>query len=411
MNVLMICHDHPDITDGGTEHLAYDLCRILDAQPGVSATFLAVSTALSHPDAVPGELHRLGQDYLLRTGSYDMFAMRRTDGSAWIRSIETVLEQVEPEVVHLHGLDRIGAEIIAVLRRLRPDLKLVLTLHDYQLICAREGLLLLPDGGLCTRPGADNCRRCLPDLSAGAHALRKARLIALLHQIDHFIAPSEDLRDRFVAWGLPAQRIEIIPNAVPAMAPVAAPKRARPNRFAFFGNLATHKGIQVLLSAAGQLAQEGADLRVSLYGHRNHPTPDQEARFADQLEKAAPLAQYLGPYDRTEVQTLMAGTDWVVIPSLWFENAPLVLLEARRAGRPVICTPLGGMPELVRDGVDGVHVPRGDAATLAEVMQSLAEDSALWARLAGNVRPPPRLKTSARQHLSLYATSDETLPA
>ncbi|HCQ66746.1 MAG TPA: glycosyl transferase, partial [Rhodobacteraceae bacterium] len=71
MRVLTICHDHPHITNGGTEHLAYDLSRALDRLPGVSARFLAASTALSHPDVPAGTLHALGGDLLLRTGRYD----------------------------------------------------------------------------------------------------------------------------------------------------------------------------------------------------------------------------------------------------------------------------------------------------------------------------------------------------
>jgi len=411
MKLLVICHDHPGITDGGTEHAALDLCRTLDSHSGLSAQFLAVSTALSHPDIPAGALHRMGPDLLLRSGSYDMFSMRRQDGTAWVASVERVLALTEPDIVHLHGLDRIGAEIVPLLRRKRPSARLVLTLHDFQLICPNQGLLLRKDGGLCTRPDPDACRRCFPDISVGAHALRKARLLAILDQIDAFIAPSRDLYDRFVDWGLPRERISLIPNGVPEMNPQITPRRDRPNRFAYFGNLADHKGVPVLLAAAARLVRQGADLRLSLYGRHNHPTEQTRRAFSEQLSAAAPIAQHVGPYDRAEVHALMAQTDWVVLPSLWFENAPLVLLEAQRAGRPVICTALGGMRELVRDGIDGVLVARGDPAALAETMAALASDPDFWERLASNVRPPPGLGRTARLHLNLYSDLHESAPA
>jgi glycosyltransferase involved in cell wall biosynthesis len=411
MKLLVICHDHPHLTDGGTEHAAHDLCRTLADMPGIEARFLAVSTSLSHPQQAPGTLHRMDGDDLLRTGRYDMFSMRRRDGTDWTASVAEVLDRTEPDVVHLHGLDRIGADIIPLLRRLRPSVRIVLTLHDFQLICANQGLLLRRDGSLCERPSPDACQGCFPEIAAASHALRKARLLGLLHEVDAFIAPSRDLRDRFIAWGLPVDRLSIIPNAVPERTLVLTAPRARPDRFAYFGSLAEHKGVGVLLQAAARLARQQAELRLSLYGRLHHPAPEARDAFREGLSQAGPIAQYVGPYNRDEVHDLMAQTDWVLLPSLWFENAPLVLLEAQRAGRPVICTALGGMQELVRDGVDGVFVPRGDPAALAETMQALAGNPEIHARLAGNLRPPPTLADSADRHLRLYQSLLESLAA
>lgn len=411
MKILTICHDHPLITDGGTEHLAYDLSRALNARPGVSARFLAASTALSHPDVPAGTLHALGEDMLLRVGRYDLFSMRRQDGLEWIDAVEKAVKTTGPDIIHLHGLDRLGAEIVPLLRRLSPDAGLVLTLHDFQLICPDRGLLLRRGGGLCTRQAPDACRQCLPDISTGAHALRKARLLAVLDQVDLFIAPSEDMRRRFMDWGLPGARIAVVRNAVPGFERPATEPRPRPDRFAYFGSFAAHKGVEVLLKAAERLGRAGGDYRVSLYGRHHHPDAETERAFGEALAAAAPVAQHVGPYDRTEVFNLMAGNDWIVLPSLWFENAPLVLLEARRAGRPVICTGLGGMRELVRDGVDGVLVPRGDPAALAEAMATLAEDPDRWAELAGNIRQPPDPAESARQHLEHFAQARKSVPA
>jgi len=98
----------------------------------------------------------------------------------------------------------------------------------------------------------------------------------------------------------------------------------------------------------------------------------------------------------------MAAADWVVVPSVWFENAPLVILEAFRHRRPVICGGIGGMAELVTDGVDGLHAPVGDPAGLAAVLRRAAEEPGLWDRLVAGIRPPPDLDDVARRHLALY---------
>jgi len=78
------------------------------------------------------------------------------------------------------------------------------------------------------------------------------------------------------------------------------------------------------------------------------------------------------------------------------------VLEARRAGLPVICTPVGGLPDLVRDGVSGLHVPRGDAGTLADTMAASADDPELWQRLAGHLPGARTIDACATDHLALF---------
>lgn len=408
MNILVVCHDHPHYTAGGTEILSHDLCASYRAC-GANATFLAATTSLNRPEMPPGTLGRIGDDYLLRTGRYDMFSMARLDGTAWVKSIEEVVRKTGPDVVHLHGLDRLGADLVTLLRRIRPDISIVLTLHDYQLICPNEGLLLTrPEAALCHKPSSEACHRCFGEISIGQHGLRKAHLLAVLRMVDAFVAPSEDLKARFVSWGLESERIHLVRNGVPDLDQIPSrtvDKIEKPrNRFAFFGQFAPHKGIYTLLDAAARLKASGCSLRLSFHGRMFHPSKEAQIRFETAFEKARPLAQYIGPYDRSELAGLMSGVDWVVLPSLWFENAALTVLEAQRAGRPVICTDVGGLNEMVRDGENGLHAPRGDAAALAETIALAANDTALWDRLASGVTPPPSTAEVARQHLALFGT-------
>ena len=370
MRILQVAHDHPDWTPGGTEILAHDLARALDTRAGVSARFLAASTSLQDPSATPGALRAHGEDFVLQTGAYDRFSMTRLDGTGWIASLGRVLDRVRPDIVHLHGLDRIGAEVLPVIRRLAPRSRIVLTLHDYQLICANDGLLLTTgEAARCKGARPDRCRRCFPDQSAARHALRQAHLLALLQTVDVFVAPSAFLRDRFTDWGIAPHRIRLLPNAtapLPALPDAGA--RSRRDRFGFFGTIARHKGALVLLDAAARLKDAGADLRVTLHGGLGWADDGFRAAFDAKLRAAEPLARHAGPYDRADVAALMRSVDWVVVPSTWWENAPLVIHEAHAAGRPVICSGIGGMAELVEDGVTGLHVPPGDPAALAETM-------------------------------------------
>ncbi|MBP7003184.1 MAG: glycosyltransferase [Amaricoccus sp.] len=403
MRVLQIAHDHADWTPGGSEIVAQDLARALAARPGITARLLVAATSLQRPDAAPGALGARGGDLVLRTGAYDRFAMARLDGEDWIAGLGRALAAARPDVAHLHGVDRIGAEVIPALRRLSPRCRIVLTLHDYAPICPNDGLMLTrPEGARCHGASADACARCFPGLGAVRHALRRAQIQAMLAGVDLFLAPSAFLRDRYVDWGIAPSRIEIVPNAVALAAPPDEPARTGPrNHFAFFGNVAPHKGTLTLLDAAARLREAGADVAVTIHGGLGWADDAFRAAFAAALAAAGPVARHAGPYAREEAIGLMRQADWIVAPSLWWENAPLVLAEARAAGRPAIVSGIGGMAELVAHGRDGLHVPPGDAAALAATMRAAARDPKLWRRLAA-AQAPADHAGFVDAHLALY---------
>jgi glycosyltransferase involved in cell wall biosynthesis len=171
----------------------------------------------------------------------------------------------------------------------------VLTLHDYQLLCPNDGLLLtVPEGARCAGPAPDRCRACFPDQTAARHALRRAHLLALVDGVDRFVAPSRFLRDRLVAWGIAPVRIDVLPNAVAAVAASAPADRPVRNRFAFFGNLLPHKGVLTLLDAAARLAAENAPLDLVLHGGLRHAAPAFREAVAAGLAAARPLARTPG---------------------------------------------------------------------------------------------------------------------
>lgn len=403
LSILQIAHDHPNFTPGGTEFAAADLTAALNAREGVAARLLAATTSLHRPEDAPGALGLLGRDHVLRTGRYDRFSMLRQDGTAWVAALSHLLAEVAPDVVHLHGLDRIGAEVLAVLRRRAPRARIVLTLHDYQIICANDGLMLtVGDGARCPGAAPHRCHACHPALSPSAHLLRRAHLTALLSLVDVFVAPSRFLADRFSDWGIDPARIVVLPNGVHPLAAAPRVPHPRPDRFAYFGNLSRHKGVLDLLAVA---RHAGDRVRLDLHGGLGHAGAAFRDDFAAALAQA-PNARHHGPYLRADLPQLMARADWVVMPSIWWENAPLVLLEARAAGVPVLCSGIGGMAEMVRDGIEGVHLPPGDPRAWAEAMAALARDPALHKRLgAGQAARADSAGTwdgFVAAHLALY---------
>lgn len=103
------------------------------------------------------------------------------------------------------------------------------------------------------------------------------------------------------------------------------------------------------------------------------------------LEKTSDQVTLAGRYDQEELPRLMANIDWVVVPSIWWENSPLVIQEAFQHGRPVICSNVGGMAEKVTDGVNGLHFRVGDPNDLARTIHRAATTAGLWERLHAGI--------------------------
>ncbi len=405
MRLLFLCHSHPELQAGGTEIFARDLFRTLRAASH-DGVFLAGTAAHQRPPS-PGTALQTASDQadevLLWSGGFDSFFLSQTDLHGTIPEFVALLRELAPNIVHVHHTLQLGMEMLPLIRRVAPAARIVMTLHDFYPICASDGQMASPEGVLCQAASLDACRRCHPGRSATDFRLRSLQVTGAFAAVDHFVAPSEFLRQRYVAWGLPADRISVIRNGLPPHAP--APHRTshdgRRDRFAFFGHINRFKGATVALAASARLSREGVAHGLALHGDTRYQSAEVLQRF-DEALAAAPEARHLGAFQRADQPRLIAAADWVVVPSIWWENAPLVVAEAFAHRRPVICADVGGMAEMVRDGVDGLHAAVGDPASFAAVMRRAAETPGLWQRLVDGITPPVSITASATAHLELY---------
>lgn len=404
MRILFLLHAHPDLQAGGTEIFARDLYRELRRDPVVDGLFLAGTAAHQRPSSPGTPFQVVGtepDEVLVWSGGFDPFFMSQVDLHGVSQALAGLLRDLQPDIVHIHHLMTVGVEMVGLVRRVLPRAPIVMTLHDYYAICAHDGQMVTQAGALCHAASPDACRRCFPGRTQTDFKLRDLHIGRALAQVDRFIAPSRFLRDRYVEWGLPASRIAVLPNGIPDV--TAAPHRTadRRDRFGFFGHINRFKGATVALGASARLSRDGTDHSLTLHGGTDHQTTETIGRFEAALE-AAPRARHAGPYRRADIPALMRGADWVVFPSVWWENAPLVINEAFLHRRPVLCSDIGGAAELVTDGVNGLHFPCGDADTLAATMRRAIEEPGLWQRLVDGITPPPPMETVAAQHRVLY---------
>ncbi|MEZ0168735.1 glycosyltransferase family 4 protein [Microvirga sp. TS319] len=409
MRVLVVAHNHPDFHPGGTEIFAHDLFREYRSRPDVETLFLAATNHL-HREQRPGtSFQSVGDapdEVIMWSGHFDRFYLSQIDSYGVVPHLVNLLEEFRPDVVHIHHVLLLGVEFIALVRRILPNARIVMTLHDYYAICAHDGLMMrTKNRERCDRATPGRCSSCFPDIAADRFLLREQFVKTLFGQVDRFIAPSRFIKDRFVAWGLPADGIEVVANGRPAVDP--APHRlsqdGRRPVFGYFGNLNPWKGVLSLLKASQRLISTGIeDFELRVHGG----APFQSREFVEELDSLVdetdPHVVRLGPYRREELPTLISAVDWVVMPSIWWENAPLVIQEAFLHRRPVIASNIGGMAEAVRDGIDGLHVRADDPVSLANAMRRAMETPGLWDRLVAGIQPPADIREVAERHLSVY---------
>lgn len=403
MRVMFMLHAHPELQTGGTEIFARDLFRALRDRD-VEGLFVA-STAAHQRHASPGTpLQAIGDaadELLVWTGGFDPFFLSQIDLHGVGHTISELVTEQQPDIIHFHHLMGLGVELIGLVRRAAPNARIVMTLHDYYPLCANDGQMVTTSGQLCERARPDACRQCFPDRSLTDIKLRELHIRQALAQVDVLISPSEFLKQRFVRHGFAPDRLVVIPNGLPPQAPTPARRAEQRNHFAYFGHINRFKGANVALEASAILSRQGVPHELTLHGSTSFQTEETIARFKARCDQA-PEARYRGAYQRSEFGRLVANTDWVIFPSEWWENAPLVINEAFQHWRPVISSALGGAAELVIDNANGLLFPVGNAGALADVMGRAIQDPGLWQRLVDGIERPVSIEQSASRHLALY---------
>jgi glycosyltransferase involved in cell wall biosynthesis len=393
--VLQICHNHPKVRPGGAEVYAHELHRHLRDREDWKPTFLARSGPPQSPDGAPRQGTRISpvegtdDEYLLYPDDFDfdwMFGTMRQDKRLYTEDLRRFLRALRPDLVHFQHTLFIGYDALREVRRTLPDVPIVYTLHEFLPICHNKGQMVRTmDRSLCKEASPRRCGECFPDIAPDEFLLRKRFIQANMDLVDLFVAPSATLLERFVEWGIPRERM-LLEDYGRAQAPVGgdAARPAPHDSLGIFGQLNPYKGIDVLLRAMRALGDKAPHLRV-----HGANLDLQEHSFRDEvsslLEDTDGKVSSLGPYPPERAGEVMAEVDWVVVPSIWWENSPLVIQEAFAQRRPVICSDIGGMAEKVTDGVNGLHFRVGDVDGLAATIRRAVTEEGLWERLRDGI--------------------------
>jgi glycosyltransferase involved in cell wall biosynthesis len=235
-----------------------------------------------------------------------------------------------------------------------------------------------------------------------AAALRLARDVEL-RRAAHVFCPSAYLRDIVLSWGIPPERVSVLPNPYPAL-PHLRPRDELRESFdlkgrtlAFAGRLSAQKSLDVALAALAEV--EDVTLVIAGDGDRRVPLERRAAELG-----VADRVHFLGAQSRDRVLELFRAADAALLSSSW-ENFPHTVVEALAVGTPLLATRVGGVGEIVHDGENGLLVPAGDRDALAESIRRFFDDDPLRERLraaaAGSVRGFDRDEVFARLERAL----------
>ncbi len=244
-------------------------------------------------------------------------------------------------------------------------------------------------------------------------ALRTSELISMRHaafremasEVDHIVAVCNWVHDVLLLNYIPAAKLSISRHGINWAADTIAPVPSsthRPRdemRLAFVGRLDTTKGLHVLIKA---FRTAPSNISLDVYGVVQNSANAAYRKEMLDLASGDPRISFRKPMGTHEVFFHLPQYDFLAVPSQWIETGPLVALEAFAAGIPVIGWNLGGIAEIVRDGVDGLLIEPDSIMGWSATLRRVAEDAKLRAQLKAGVRPPRTSQEVAREMLTLY---------
>jgi glycosyltransferase involved in cell wall biosynthesis len=436
MKIIIAVHHFPPTFKGGAEWRAHRTASWLIKQ-GHTVKVVCVD---SIADAQTANLRWIDDEFdsipvrrLFLNLAKAPDRMRFEYDNPWIKEhLNQYLAEEKPDIFHLISGYLMTAAAIKAAKQ--QGLPIVMTLTDFWFLCRRHTLYRSSEQ-VCFQNTALDCVRCtveekrrfklpaqkMPTLTgllwqatqplppvAKQMALvddRLATLRAALAEVDVAICPSQFLKQTYLDKGFSAKRMQFLRQGlvhIPPQPPQKSPSARL--RIGYIGQVAPHKGVHILIDAFLKLGQGAQQAELKLYGD----TSQFPKFYQDMQQKLAGAPQlheqikFLGAFDNKQISQIYQEIDVLVVPSVWFENSPNVILEAFAHQTPVIASNLGGMAELITDQRTGLLFDPNDAADLARKLQLILDIPPLLGHLQQNILPPTALDAEMAELIQLY---------
>ena len=288
------------------------------------------------------------------------------------RKFKKLVADFKPDIIHIHNIyHQISPSILDVARSAK--IPVVMHLHDYKLICPNYQLFV--DGKTCEACRKTKYYHCTQKkcLKGSTSKSLLATIEMYIHHsilkiykknITFFISPSQFMKNEIISFGWPENKIEIIAN--PYSSSLIATEEEisnnnEENYLLYFGRLSPEKGLTTLIKAAAI-----SNLPIKFVG-----AGPEEENLRKEAKRLNVLTDFTGFKHKEELKLIILKAKAVIIPSIWYENMPLSLLEALSLGKIVIASDIGGIPEIISPGINGLLFKPGDAKDLSDKINSL----------------------------------------
>ena len=305
---------------------------------------------------------------------------------------------IRPDVVHFGHLSHLSTNLVNIAKE-EFKLPVIFTIHDFWLHCYRGQLVDL-NLKICPGPSDENCFVCARNTfkNVSIEDIKKFRnhMAKVRENIDYFLSPSHYLLNffeeheesngkvKYSKYGFNTSIIEFRKKKFNSKSEIT---------FGFMGRVIPVKGIKILLQSFSNLDQNSSQLLI--YGNSEN--------YLKYLRKyASDNVKFEGSFKNEEINSILNKIDVLIVPSLWYENSPLVIQEAFLAGIPVITSNIGGMKELVQHGINGFTFPMGECNSLSKIMQDIIDNPSILNKLQINPKLVRSIEDDAKTVLNLY---------
>ncbi len=361
MRILKVIHGFPPDYMAGSEVYSYHLVKELINQGHQISVFTRVENEFDDNYKIYNEkyeniniqrVNKPKKDYLYEDKFYD----KNID-----EIFKKYLLEIQPEIVHIGHLSHLSISIIKIIKTY--NIPIIYTIHDFWLYCVR-GQMLNKSGDICLKPSIKNCLNCSNYLTDTAKVEKSfLDMKEVISLIDIFISPSRTLERFFLEQGIDDKKIKYLKYGFNTAKITYNKKVFKTNskiNFAFMGRIIPSKGIKVLIDTFSRLSNE----KLSIYGNIGT-----QRRFLKTKN-----ITFKGGYNNDAINDILLKVDVLIVPSIWYENAPLVIQEALLAGIPVITSNIGGMSELIADGINGFTFKVGDSYDLENIIMKISKN-------------------------------------
>ncbi len=393
MRILQVIHGYPPYYMAGSEVYTYNITRELakENEVFVFCRFEDKTKPLyEYYDAVCSGVNvRYVNNYEPENATfYDKYLNPQID-----EMFRDYVREINPDVVHIGHLSHLSTQIPIIAKR-EFGLPVLFTIHDFWMFCHRGQLINPANWEICALPNTSQCTSCArfhynnQDFEERLITEREDHIGNVLDCIDVFFAPSHTLGDFYVDMGVAGEKVFYSKYGFNVSKIRKHDKELHDTiTFGFTGRIIHTKGVHLLCEAFNRIKGKA---RLIIYG-------DEKSAYGEDLVRrySSERIEFKGRYHNDDLQNVLDSFDVLVCPSIWLENAPLVIQEAQSACLPVLVSNKGGMAELVHDGVDGFTFELGSVEDLQAKMQRIVDNPQMLQMLREPIEKVRSIKDDA----------------